>query len=170
MTFSVEGVFSQTCTVSTLPGVILTADGGEFSRIEAAVDGTVVFRGGQSPTTPSLFCGEDGSPVRLNTQYAVSSSDVWSGYTPEVSDILLFSSAPPTVVRGDWRVYLCCLVASLFCGIGIAFPEQFFRFRHMTAKDPEPTESYLAVQRVLGYVLASVLLCFYIYAAIRVYI
>lgn len=58
----------------------------------------------------------------------------------------------------------------MFCGIGIVFPEQLFRFRHMTAKDPEPAESYLAVQRVLGYVLASVLLCFYLYAAIRVYI
>lgn len=170
VTFSVEGVFSQTCTVSTLPGVVLTTDGREFPRIEAAVGDTVVFCGGQSPTTPSLFCGEDGVLLHLTTQYAVNSGDIWSGYTPEVNDILLFSSTPPTVVRGDWRVYLCCLVASLFCGIGIAFPEQLFRFRHMAAKDPEPAESYLAVRRVLGYVLAVILLCFYLYAAVRVYI
>ena len=58
---------------------------------------------------------------------------------------------------------------SFLLAVDILFHRELFRWRHWAARDPEPTEDYLALERVGWGIAAAVAAGFYIAALVSIY-
>ena len=61
-------------------------------------------------------------------------------------------------------VFLTALLA-----VEVVFHKGLFRWRHWAARDPEPSEGWLALERVIWVVLAGVIAVMYIAAMTEIY-
>ena len=65
-----------------------------------------------------------------------------------------------------FRSYALGVFFSLLAAAMVAFPRFFFRFQHaLSVRDPEPTDFYLAMQKVNWVLLTAVALGVYIWGA-----
>mgnify|MGYP006865995994 FL=1 len=84
---------------------------------------------------------DDGPPERL------SQDSVW-----------YFAQGPDTSARGSVGIYLLMLFSSALVALDAAFPRALFYIQHCCdVRDPEPSDFYLAMQR-LGWVVYPVLI------------
>lgn len=81
------------------------------------------------------------------------------------SDAMRFALGPELESRGSWELYFMMLVCTLFAALDVAFPMSVFYLQHCCdVWDPEPTDFYLACQRVGWVILPLLLLGGYCYA------
>lgn len=141
-----------------------------------AVDGIRILKNGQ----PFFTGGYDARQAEFGWYdasgawdagigiYAVASDGTYIGGGPEPftkNDVMYFLRGPEMVCRGSVGLYLVLAVLSLLVMLNTAAPEALFRLQHMLwVDDPEPTDFYLAMQRVGNCIAAAALLAGYIYA------
>ena len=71
---------------------------------------------------------------------------------------MTFANGPELTARGSWMLYFVMVFASILVALDAAFPLTMFRLNHMCdVRDPEPSDFYLAMQRI-GWVLWPILI------------
>ena len=90
----------------------------------------------------------------------------WTDYEPSMLRIVKLAMAPSDVCRGSVGLYLLMLLLTVMLAVDILYPELFFQLKHcLDVRDPEPSDFYIAVQR-LCWVVYPVLLMIGYYMAV----
>lgn len=164
--FYIEGVLDDVCVVEYPLAPVRTEHGDTVSGVRITKNGALLFEGGYDPEMPYGWYGLDGEldmdgfvTVRPGT------SDPWNGFEVDRSTALCFALGPELEGRGSWGLYFLMLVFTLFVALDAAFPRTMFYLQHCCdVRDPEPSDFYLACQRVGWVVLPLLLLGGYCYA------
>ena len=162
--FTVAGELVHACRVEYPEGTITDADGDTFPRVEILRDGETLFRGGYNPYQSDfqMLFDEDGS---WHVGIAVYSGNEPREQDFDEFDIFCFARGPALSRRGSWPAWaFAAFLLSGLTALDAAFPRALFYWRnHWSVKDPEPTEFYIAMQKV-GWVIGIIVtLCFYIW-------
>ena len=132
------------------------------------VTGNEIFRGyltkGGFLTDEQDRFDSDNIDLYVYTEYGNKSA--WDDYTPGKLFVVKLALEPELVYRGDLGTFVMMLIATICIAIDILFPEFWFQLKHMLdVRNPEPSDFYIAMQR-LGWVIWPVLLAIgYGYAA-----
>ncbi len=164
--FHIEGVLDDVCTVD-YPLAPLRRDCGYTAYgVRITKNGELLFEGGYDSEDAFGWYKPDGThdmdgfiTIRPGT------SDPWNGFEVDRSAAMRFALGPKLESRGSWGMYFIMLVFTLFAALDVAFPMSMFYLQHCCdVRDPEPTDFYLACQRVGWVVLPLLLLGGYCYA------
>lgn len=141
---------------------VATQGGTTVDGVRVLRNGSVLFEGGLDPDAESLFrwYSPDGT---LDADMIISvSTGEDEDYGPPESlgrdSVWYFAQGPDTSARGSVGVYLLMLLFSALVALDAAFPRALFYMQHCCdVRDPEPSDFYLAMQR-LGWVVYPVLI------------
>jgi len=150
------------------------AEGQMVDGIRITKNGKTLFEGGFDRDTASSGFGWYDAGGRWDSGVAVS-SNVGGGQagqtlslTLDERNVMYFARGPELTARGSWVLYGMMVFLSILAALDTAFPLTLFRLRHCCdVRNPEPTDLYLAMQR-LRWVLYPVLLLFGYLFALRV--
>lgn len=164
VSFTLAGQLSQTARVTWPGGTIPREYGGSVPQVQVFLEDQLIFSGGCDKASGTLYredgTWEPGLSVQVNTSYA----SYWDSFSPDVFDIMHFALEPGTVRRGSWGIYGLAVFLSVIAAVDIAFPRALFYLQHcFSVRDPEPTDLYLAMQKVGWVVLALAALVLYIW-------
>jgi len=93
-------------------------------------------------------------------------ADEWGKYTPPKLVVAELAEGPEIIHRGSIGLFILMLIATLCVAVDVLFPAFWFQVEHMfSVRNPEPSDFYIAMQR-LSWAVSPVLLAVgYGYAA-----
>lgn len=98
----------------------------------------------------------DSFDIRVYTVYG--NQDPWMDYTPSNLFVAKLALEPELTHHGSFGLFFLMLLAALCVAVDVLFPEFWFQLQHMlSVRDPEPSDFYIAMQR-LGWAVYPVLL------------
>lgn len=164
--FHIEGVLADVCVVDYPLAPIRTEYGHTVDGVRITKNGKLLFEGGCNPEETYGWYNLDGTDnmegfitVRAGTQ------DPWNGFEVDRSAALRFALGPELESRGSWGLYFLMLFCTVLVALDAAFPMSMFYLQHCCdVRDPEPSDFYLASQKVGWVVLPLLLLWGYCYA------
>lgn len=161
--FTIGTEIHDLCQVIYPTKQLRTEHGDSVGGILVTKNGETLFEGGYDPEDEFGWYNTDGSWNSMLSIRGVG-SDPWWGYetTPEMA--ARFAFGPETAAHGHPALFGMAVFLSLILAVNILFYEQLFRWRHWGARDPEPTEGYLALERVGWVVFAVIIAVAYIVA------
>lgn len=169
VTYDIPGVTSD-CYQIRYPLAPIKTEYGEAAGIEIRKNGDMVFQGGYDPEEPSGWYDQDGQwTPQIGVRFSVEGADPWYGYETSVYEAFSFAFSPGSAARGDPLLFASALIISIITAAEVLFCRELFHWRHWGARDPEPTEEYMALERVLWAVMAGVAAVLYIAAMTKIY-
>ena len=130
------------------PVLISDVSGNEIFRGYLTADGHLTDE--QDKISPDSF------DIYVYTEY--SNKSVWDDYTPSNLFVVNLALGRDLDHRGSIGLFVLMLFAALIFAVDVLFPEFWFRLKHMLdVRDPEPSDFYIAMQR-LGWAVYPVLL------------
>ena len=156
--FTIGTEIHDVCEVDYPLGEIPTEDGFSAEGIRITKNGAVLFEGGYDREDGYWFDRGGKFQAAFGIRFgAVVTGDPWYGYETTAADAVRFALGPETAAHGDPALFAMASFCTLLLAVGIVFHRQFFLWRHWGARDPEPTEGYLALERA-GWVLCTAVL------------
>lgn len=145
-----------------------TEYGGIVPGIRILKNGGVLFEGGYDAAGHGVWYDRNGQwapevgAVTVVTGGVVSP---WYGYETWRSDVMRFAQGPELTSRGSWLLYGLMVFLTLLLALDVAFPRTLFYLQHCCdVRDPEPSDFYLATQKVAWAVYPVLLLGGYLWA------
>lgn len=141
---------------------VATQSGTTVDGVRVWRDGSLLFEGGLDPDAESVFrwYSPDGT-WDADVVISVSTGADEDYGPPEYlsrDSVWSFAQGPDTSARGSVGIYLLMLLFSALVALDAAFPRVLFYMQHCCdVRDPEPSDFYLAMQR-LGWVVYPVLI------------
>lgn len=153
------------CSVEYPLAEIQTEHGGTVPGIRVLKNGGVLFEGGYDENSDYGWYHQDGTWDAMITFTAVSGSDPWGGYETTAAGVMRFAQGPELTSRGSWLLYGLMVFLTLLLMLDVAFPTALFYIRHCCdVRNPEPSDFYLAMQKVSWVVYPILLLIGYLWA------
>ena len=142
---------------------------GPVDGIRVTKNGRALFEGGyDSGNAPGGWYNADGQwdpGVYITFGDGGDQAEQDTPLTLDERDVLYFARGPELTARGSRMLYFLMVLASAMVALDVAFPLTMFRLQHMCdVRDPEPTDFYLAMQRMGWVVWPCLLLTGYIWA------
>ena len=164
--FSIRGVLDDVFVVEYPLEPVRTEYGHTVDGVRVTKNGKPLFEGGYGAADSYGWYDLDGAfdssgffTVRGGT------SDPWYGFEVGKHYAMRFALGPELESRGSWGMYFMMLVCTLFAALDVAFPMSVFYLQHCCdVRDPEPSDFYLASQKVGWVVFPLLLLWGYCYA------
>ena len=98
----------------------------------------------------------DSFGIFMYTEYG--NKNVWDDYTPSKLFVVKVAYGLNLAYRGSIGLFALMLIAALIFAVDVLFPEFWFQLKHMLdVRNPEPSDFYIAMQR-LGWAVYPVLL------------
>ena len=165
--FAVGDRFRDVCQVD-YPLTPVETVRGPVDGIRVTKNGAVLFRGAYAPDMEGGWFDENGDWAPLFTVRACTGGDPWRYYETDAATAVAFALGPGTAARGDPGLFGLSVFLSALLAVQIVFYRQLFRFQHRWARDPEPTEGYLALERAVWLLAAVVIAGVYLAAMVTV--
>ena len=128
-------------------------------------NGTVLFEGAYDRDASYGWYDRDGQwdpgiTITVSTGTAAGAPAGLDQY-----DVAYFADGPGLTARGSWGLYFIMVLFTLLVMLDVAFPTALFYLQHCCdVRDPEPSDFYLAMQKVSWAVYPFLLLLGYIWA------
>jgi len=171
--FTIGTEIHDVCEVEYPLEPIKTSYGDTVNGIRVTKNGTVIFEGGYAPEGPfdgASFCDTDGNWEPLFGLRAYTGGDPWSGYETTAAEAVRFAlGAEAGAAHGDPVLFAMAVLISVVLAVEIVFHKQLFRWEHRWARDPKPTEGYLAFERVVWAIFIGVTALLYIASMVKIY-
>ncbi len=152
---------------------VVTEEGDTVDGVRVTKNGEEIFRGGCDPEGPfgASFYDADGNwDPSFGVRVYTTGGSYWDSYETDAYAAVRFALGPEAdAARGDPLVFAMAAIISAVLAVDIVFHKQLFRWRHMWARDPEPSESYLTFERAVWAVCAAVIAVIYIVSMVRIY-
>ena len=92
-------------------------------------------------------------------------NDPWERYTPSKQLVAELATQPDLVCRGSIGLFFLMIFFAFLLAVDIVMPELFFQLKHiLDVRDPEPSDFYIAMQRLSWAILPVFLAAGYLYA------
>lgn len=165
--FTIGDRFHDVCQVVYPTERVRTEDGDPVGGILVTKNGETLFEGGYDPESGRWY-DADGAfdPMFRVRAYG---NDPWSSYETTEEMAVRFAFGPETAAHGHPALFGLAVFLSALLVLDIFFHKEFFRWKHWGARDPEPTEDYLALERVGWVILAAVIAVVYIVSLTEIY-
>lgn len=137
-----------------------TEHGDTVNTIRITKNGEPLFEGGYDPEKEYGWYDASGEWVPFTgggVYIDGQNPNPWRGYEITLSQIVRFAFGPETSAHGHPTFFGMAVFVSLILVVDILFHKELFRLRHWAARDPEPTEDYLVIERA-GWVLSAVII------------
>ena len=169
--FTIGTDIHDVCEVFYPTQPIETERGYTVNGIRITKNGEVLFEGGYDPGNSFGWFSKSGEwdPSASLQIQGYTGGDPWSGYETTAGDAVRFAFGPETAARGDPALFGMAVFLSVLLALEVLFHKTLFRWRHWAARDPEPSEGWLALERVIWVVLAGVIAVMYIAAMTEIY-
>ena len=171
------GPYQVTVDPAAFPETLGEHDGKYNIGLEISQGGAVLFRGGYCPGDFLSLWDESGEPV-WNTAFSVGSGGeeatlyvdgrevTWEEqHEPSLGALARIVLAPELTHRGNVWLYLAVTLLAVFNCFQICFPHFFFRLslwsRVRNIDDVEPSDWYIAMEKLEWFILAVVCLVLY---------
>ena len=165
--FTIEDRFHDVCQVVYPTKRLRTEHGDSVGGILVTKNGKTLFEGGYDPES-GYWYGADGTWDHM-FHIRGYGGDPWWGYETTEDMAVRFAFGPETSAHGHPAVFAMAVFLTALAALGIIFHKELFRWRHWAARDPEPTEDYLALERIGWVVLAAVIAIVYVIALLEIY-
>ncbi len=163
--FVIGDRFHDICSVEYPLADIRTEGGGTVPGVRILKNGEVLFEGGYDKDSEYGWYNQDGTWAPMIRGSAPFGNDPWSGYETTAASAMRFAQGPELTARGSWLLYALMVFFTLLVMLDVAFPTVLFYMRHCCdVRDPEPSDFYLAAQKVSWVVYPILLLIGYIWA------
>lgn len=162
--FTIGTEIHDVCQVEYPLDPIRTASGKSVNGIRVTKNGAVLFEGGYDPESEFGWFNADGKydPLVSLFMRPYISGDPWYGYETTAADAVNFALGPMTAARGRPEGLGYAVFLSVLLVVDILFHKELFRWRHWSARDPEPTEEALSFMRGGWILLAAIIGVVYI--------
>lgn len=169
--FIIGDQFHDVCQVFYPTERIQTERGDSVGGILVTKNGKALFEGGYDPEAEHGWYDADGGwePFTGLGFRAHTTGDPWYGYETAAAEAARFAFGPETSAHGDPALFSMAVFLTALLALEIVFHKTLFRWRHWAARDPEPSESYLALERGGWVVAAAVIAVVYIAALSEIY-
>ena len=150
---------------------IQTERGESVGGLLVTKNGETLFEGGYDPEDEFGWYGKNGEwtpPAGLGFRGYVN-SDPWYGYETTAAGVVRFAFGPETSAHGDPALFGMAVFLTALLALEIVFHKTLFRWRHWAARDPEPSEGWLVLERAGWVVAAAVIAVVYIAALTEIY-
>ncbi len=167
--FTIGERFHDVCEVVYPTEPIVSEDFGGVTvdGILVRKNGETIFEGGYDRENGYWF-DQDGN---WGPMFGIgfSGSDPWQGF--EVTERLAarFAFGPETSAHGHPGLFSLAVFLTAVLALEIVFYETLFRWRHWGARDPEPSEGYLVLERAGWVVFTGAVAVAYIVALVEIY-
>lgn len=167
--FTIGERFHDICEVEYPLEPIQTERGTTVNGIRVTKNGALIFQGGYDPDASGYgWFNENGKWTPKFGLRADYPNDPWRDYETTEGDAARFAFGPDSAAHGEPAVFAMAVFLSVILVVDILFHKELFRLRHWAARDPEPTEEYLAWERA-GWVILAVIIAFvYIFALVQI--
>jgi len=171
--FTIGTEIHDVCEVEYPLAPIKTSYGGTVGGIRVTKNGAVVFQGGYDPEGPfdgAVFYDEDGNlDPPLGIRFYSTGGDPWYGYETTAAEAVRFAlGAEADAAHGDPDLFTVAVIGTIVTAVEIIFHKQLFRWQHRWARDPEPTEAYLTLERVASAVAVGIIAILYIVSMVKI--
>lgn len=147
--FVIGDRFRDICSVEYPLADIRTEHGGTVPGIRILKNGAVLFEGGYDGSEEYGWYDKDGAWKPMFNIGLQVGSDPWSGYETTALSVMRFAQGPDLTARGSWLLYFLMVFLTLLLALDVAFPTVLFYMQHCCdVRDPEPSDFYLAMQKV----------------------
>lgn len=170
--FTIGTEIHDVCEVEYPTERIQTERGETVNGIRVTKNGGVLFEGGYDPEDEFGWYGADGEWIIQAGGQAVIfgvGPDPWSGYETTTEQIVRFAFGPQSASRGHPGYFAMAVFLTLLLAADVVFHKELFRLHHWGARDPEPTEAYLSLERVGWVILTAVIAFVYVDAMVKIY-
>lgn len=135
---------------------------GLVPGIRILKNGAVIFRGGYDPDEEfRCWFDENGAWSFGDWHVATGQQDV---HDLTRGNLVYFANGPELMSRGSWGLYLLLLLITALLAFDIWNPTALFYLRHSCdVRDPEPSDFYIATQKISWVVYTCALLGTHIY-------
>ena len=120
---------------------------GAVNGIRVTRDGTLLFTGAYDPETDEWYDEEGAWSPQFDVR-AYSSADPWQGYAITPALAVRFALGPEPAAYGDTALFAFAVFLTVLTAVQIVFHRSLFCLRHWAARDPEPSDEYLALERI----------------------
>nr|WP_325213303.1 hypothetical protein [uncultured Oscillibacter sp.] len=169
--YTIGSEIHDVCRVFYPTERIQTEHGDSVGGILVTKNGETLFEGGYDPEAEFGFYDENGewTPSAGLGVRAHVSGDPWYGYETTAAGAVRFAFGPDTSARGDPALFGMAVFLTALLALEIVFHKTLFRWRHWAARDPEPSEGYLVLERAGWAVFAAVIAVVYVAAMTEIY-
>lgn len=169
--FTIGDQIHDRCAVTYPTKQLRTEHGDSVDGILVEKNGSVLFEGGYDPEDEFGWYDQNGAwAPSANLQIRVyAGGDPWSGYETTAGDAVRFALGPDTAAHGHPAPFAMAVFLTVLLAAQIVFHEEFFRWRHWAARDPEPTDGYLALERAGWLILTVIIAGIYLAALTQIY-
>lgn len=119
--------------------------------------GNIIFEGKYNKDSPFLI-DNNGEPLMDYGQIIVSGENPYNeDYTIPIKNVVDMATFSNDTIRGRYDYLILAAILFIFTAIDIKFPLFFFNLRHfLSVRDPEPSDFYIAMQRIGWYVYPAI--------------
>lgn len=138
------------------------AEGRMVDGIRITKNGEVLFEGGYdrdvSMDEAAWYDANGQWDPGVVVTFGTGSGEHADSLTLNERNVMAFASGPELTARGSWILYFVMVFFSILVALDAAFPLTMFRLNHMCdVRNPEPSDFYLAMQRI-GWVVYPILI------------
>ena len=148
------------------PKGLIPTEYGSVSGIRILKNDQILFEGGYDPQQEFMRWFDKNGEWDPGVYFSYGTSGGKSA--PEELtrwDVMRFLEGPEPVHRGSIGLYLLVVLMTLLLMLDVAYPLVLFRLEHCCdVRDPEPSDFYLAMQKVVWVIYPFLLLAGYIFA------
>ena len=169
--FTIGTDIHDVCQVVYPTEKLQTERGNTVGGVLVTRNGETLFEGGYDPEDEFGWYSKNGEwdPLTSLQIRAYAGGDPWSGYETTAADAVRFALGPETSAHGDPALFAMAVFLTALAALEIVFHRALFRWRHWAARDPEPTEGYLALERAGWVIVTAVIAVVYIIALSEIY-
>lgn len=140
---------------------------GSVQGIRILKNDKILFEGGYDPQQEfaSWFDKNGEWAPGIYVTYGTSGGGLSAPEELPRGNVMYFLNGPDVVHRGSIGLYLLMVLMTLLLMLDVAYPLVLFRLEHCCdVRDPEPSDFYLAMQKVVWVIYPFLLLAGYIFA------
>lgn len=164
--YSIDGKIDDVYTVEYPLEPITTSNGYQVDGICILKNGNVFFEGGYDPDEKFLCWFDKNGEWDAGVSISFSMTGDVETAPRELtkSNVMYFVNGPEIVHRGSLLLYFLMVALTLLAMLDVAHPRALFYLRHCCdVRDPEPSDFYLATQKVAWVIYPVLLLAGYLY-------
>ena len=137
---------------------------GSVSGVRVLKNGAVLFRGGYDPEQEFLTWFDENGDWDAD----ITITGVYDGYARDLelskSNVAYFAQDPELTARGSWGYYLLIVLMTALLAFDVWYPTALFYMQHACdVRDPEPSDFYIASQKISWVLFTCGLLIAHIY-------